>query len=48
MDLPKLTRDNQWTCRWCKKRWVIPMFARDCEARHEAELEDEEELSDAG
>ena len=49
MDLPKLTRENQWTCRWCNKRYVVPIMARDCEDEHEAELmEQEEDIRDAG
>lgn len=51
MDLPKITRENQWTCRWCHKKYVVPCLARDCEADHEADFIEEqepEELSDAG
>lgn len=43
MDLPKITRDNQWDCRWCAKRYVIPMLARDCEDRHEEQEKAERE-----
>jgi hypothetical protein len=33
MDLPPLTRDNQWTCRMCGKDHVVAQLARDCEDR---------------
>jgi hypothetical protein len=47
MDLPKLTRANQWDCRWCGTRYVIPLMARDCEEDHEAEEQEKAERETA-
>lgn len=28
--------DDLWRCKVCRRWWVVPGLARDCEARHEA------------
>lgn len=33
--LPPVTADNQWTCRVCKRTFVVAALARECEQRHQ-------------